>query len=113
MSRGVWPPAVGDVKGDLGLFDDRDDEQLGACLDAAVTFVESVRSDRGPVFGTGPTGADLWLGTVRLAGRWHTRRRSPDMLISMGELGSARVPAFDADIERLLGIGRYRDSVLA
>lgn len=113
MPRGVWPPVVADVRTDLGLFDTRDDEPIAACLDAAQTFVESVRSDRGPFYGSGPAGADLWLGTVRLAGRWHTRRRSPDALVSMGDLGAARVPAFDSDIERLLGIGRYRDAVIA
>ena len=26
----------------------------------------------------------------------------------MGELGSARIPSFDPDIEALLGVGRYR-----
>jgi hypothetical protein len=44
---------------------------------------------------------------VRLASRWHTRRRSPDALIEMGELGASRVPSFDPDIDRLLRIGRH------
>ncbi|MBB2500264.1 hypothetical protein H5411_14160 [Amycolatopsis echigonensis] len=53
------------------------------------------------------------LGTVRLAAREFARRRSPEALIDMGELGSARIPSFDPDIERLLGIGRFRGPVFA
>lgn len=49
---------------------------------------------------------DLVLGTLRLAGRWHTRRRSPDLLVDGGEMGTSRVPTIDADIDRLLRIGR-------
>jgi hypothetical protein len=48
------------------------------------------------------------LGTVRLAARWHNRRRSPDGMLDMGELGNARIPTGDPDIERLLGIARFR-----
>ncbi|MBN9739508.1 hypothetical protein DMP23_00040 [Amycolatopsis sp. A1MSW2902] len=58
-------------------------------------------------------GADLALGTLRLAGRWFTRRRSPDALISMGDLGSARVPSFDPDIDQLLRVGRFARAVVA
>lgn len=57
--------------------------------------------------------ADLRLGTIRLAGRWHTRRKSPEMLITAGEFGGARIPSFDPDIERLLKIGRFRGGVFA
>lgn len=56
---------------------------------------------------------DLFLGTIRLAHRWHVRRRSPDGLVNMSDLGTARVPSFDPDIERLLGIGRYSGPVFA
>jgi hypothetical protein len=31
----------------------------------------------------------------------------------MAELGAARIPSFDPDIERLLKIGRYRGPVFA
>lgn len=110
-----WPPILGDLKADLEITDDRDDTELQTMLGAAVGYVERVRAD--VTFddgsGTGDVPDDLHLGTIRLAGRWHTRRRSPDGLVSMAELGSARVPAFDPDIERLLGIGRYRESVSA
>lgn len=57
--------------------------------------------------------ADLVLGTLRLAGRWHTRRRSPDGLVGVGELGSTRVPLVDPDIQQLLRIGRWAPSVVA
>ena len=115
----TWPPELEVLKGDLNipLDDPRDDVVLQQQLDAAVAFVQRVRPgfnydddalDDSPV----PT-ADLELGTVRLAGRWFTRRRSPDALVAMGDLGSTRIPSFDPDIERLLGIGKYRGPVFA
>ena len=115
----TWPPTLAELKHDMKieLDDTRDDVRLRQMLDAVASFVERVRPgfnyaddplDERPA----PT-ADLVLGVLRLAGRWHTRRRSPDGLVAMGELGSARVPSFDPDIERLLGIGRYRGPVIA
>lgn len=107
------------LKADLNIpdTDDRDDETLQLELDAALAFVIRVRSDlnweeESSSELPGPT-ADHELGVIRLAGRWHTRRRSPDGLIQSGELGSSRVPSVDPDIERLLGIGRYRGPVFA
>lgn len=50
--------------------------------------------------------ADMELGTVRLAGRYHARRRSVDGLVVAAELGVARVPYLDPDIRRLLGLGK-------
>lgn len=118
-----WPPTVADLREDLGLAASDtlagDDGRLSTVLAAAIAYVERVRS--GEFAFTPPTGAstlprpgdDLCLGAVRLAGRYHTRRRSPDGLVSAGELGNSRVPLIDSDIERLLGIGRYRRSVIA
>ncbi|MGL5909489.1 MAG: hypothetical protein ACRCZP_05775, partial [Phycicoccus sp.] len=94
------------------------DAALTDVLDAAVATVERVRGGSLNFTGDplsllpGP-GADVALGTVRLAGRWHVRRRSPDGLVAASELGSTRVPSFDPDIERLLGLGRYRSPVIA
>lgn len=111
---GAWV-TLAELKADLGVDDDRDDVVLARQLAAAVTFVRRMR----PGFDYDQTGVgpavpeDVALGTVRLAGRWYTRRRSPDALISMAELGATRVPSFDPDIERLLKIGRYRRSVIA
>lgn len=114
-----WPPELTDLKDDLKIdVDDiRDDSVLQRQLDAAVSFVQRVRPGFNyaddPLVEAPEPPADLVLGTVRLAGRWYTRRRSPDALVAMGELGSARIPSFDPDIERLLGIGRYRGPVFA
>ncbi|MBN9739545.1 hypothetical protein DMP23_00235 [Amycolatopsis sp. A1MSW2902] len=113
----TWPPTLDELRADLQVPDGvtDDDPALQACLDAAVTFVERVRSDvdfAPHPLGKAP-GADLALGTLRLAGRWFTRRRSPDALISMGDLGSARVPSFDPDIDQLLRVGRFARAVVA
>ncbi|WP_435582916.1 phage head-tail connector protein [Amycolatopsis thermoflava] len=112
-----WPPELTELKADLKIGDDRDDVVLQRQLDASVTFVQRVQPgfnyDDDPTVDLPEPDADLVLGTVRLAGRWFTRRRSPDALVAMGELGSARIPSFDPDIERLLRIGRYRGPVFA
>lgn len=115
-----WPPDVRALKDDLGIApeDTRDDERLRAQLAAAVAYVEQVHAGRYDFAGDASSGlpapdADMRLGVVRLAARWHTRRRSPDGLVVAGELGSFRVPALDADIERLLRIGRFNPGTLA
>jgi hypothetical protein len=113
----VWPPQLQDLKDDLGLTDSRDDATLAPVLEAAIAFVERVHRSRFNFGDADPTLPDpppnVWLGTLRLAARWHNRRRSPDGLIDMGELGSARIPTVDPDIERLLRIGRYAKPVIA
>ena len=108
----TWPPTLDALKQDMGISDVRDDDRLQTVLDASVSFVERVRGDDfnfGGDLGSDlpDPSADLILGTLRLASRWHTRRRSPDALIQMAEMGASRVPSFDPDIERLLGIGRH------
>ncbi|HEV7649391.1 MAG TPA: phage head-tail connector protein [Actinophytocola sp.] len=114
----MWPPELTELKVDMKIDpdDERDDERLQQTLDAAVSFVESVRTrinyTEDPLSTRPEPGADLVLGTLRLAGRWHTRRDSPDGLVSMGELGSGRVPSIDPDIEKLLRIGRWAKAVL-
>jgi hypothetical protein len=122
MSLEQWPPLLADLKLDASIdeADDRDDPALAQTLSAAVSFVQRVHRGRYD-FGLGNVGDDLLpapdvtmsLGTVRLAMRWHTRRRSPDALVSMGEMGAGRVPSFDTDIDRSLRIGRYAPSVIA
>lgn len=116
----AWPPKRADLKQDMGIAatDTRDDAALDRMLDAAVTFVERVRVGEfdfeGDALSELPDPpADLVLGTLRLAARWHTRRRSPDGLVAMADAGSARVASFDPDIDRMLGIGRYRGPVIA
>lgn len=131
-----WPPTLVELKDELSstpgtpgvpVGDTRDDTKLQRYLDAAVSFVERVRPQfnytADPVFVTDadtelqvevpePT-PDIVLGTLRLAIRWNTRRRSPDGLVAMAEQATARIPSFDPDIDRLLGIGRYRKAVFA
>lgn len=108
-----------ELKADMSvdLTDTRDDGRLQQVLDAAVAFVQRVRPvfnyDADPLSVLPDVSADVKLGTLRLAGRWHTRRRSPDALIQMAEMGASRVPSFDSDIERLLGIGRFAGPVFA
>lgn len=114
-----WPPTLTDIKDDLKIeeSDTRDDDRLTVVLNAAVAFVERVRPsfnyDSDPLSDDPDPTGDLFLGTVRLAGRWHIRRRSPDGLIQMADFGASRVPSFDPDIERLLGVGKFAKSVVA
>jgi hypothetical protein len=113
----TWPPTVADVKIDAGITVDTDDTVLATELAAAVAFVRDKRKrfnyDADPLCDLPNPTDDLWLGTVRLAGRWHSRRRSVDGLVDMGDLGAARVPSVDPDIERLLGIGRFAKGAFA
>jgi len=113
----AWVPELTDVKVDLRIEDTIDDGALQPCLDAAIAFVQDQHRDRYNVdedpFSTLPSvPSSVRLGTVRLAGRWYTRRRSPDGLIASADFGSARIPSIDADIERLLKIGRYAKAVV-
>ncbi|NBH01941.1 phage head-tail connector protein [Amycolatopsis sp. SID8362] len=114
----TWPPQLADLKADMDIpAGASDDAALQACLDAAVTVVQRVRCDvdyrPNPLPDVPVPTPDLVLGTLRLAGRWFTRRRSPEALVTLGELGTARIPSFDPDIERLLQIGRFRGPVFA
>lgn len=113
----TWPPALDELKSDMKITDARDDARLQQVLDAAVAYVERAHAGAfafAEVVSDLPeVPADIQLGTLRLAGRWHIRRRSPDGVIQAGDLGVSRVPTVDADIERLLRVGRYRGSVIA
>lgn len=107
-------PTLAGLKVDAQLDpnDHTKDAAYQQVLDAAIAYVMRVRKDlnyNGDLFDTNPApDADFILGTYRLAYRWHTRRRSPDGIVSMGDLGTSRVPSVDPDIARLLGIDRYR-----
>lgn len=119
MAAATWPPALDDLKQDMGIdaTDTRDDARLSQVLDASVAYVQRVRAGEIDFDSTDatltPVSDDLVLGTLRLAARSHTRRRSPDLLVAAGDLGTSRVPGFDADIERLLKIGRFRGAMFA
>lgn len=114
---GVWPPSLMDLRVDMGDRDDQDDskdDRMSMVLDAAIEHVRKIKGwkyDLAEVEESGvvllaPT-PDIILGTLRFAGRWHSRRSAPDNLVTMGDAGGLVVPGFDSDIERLLQIGRY------
>lgn len=119
----TWPPTLDELKIDMKLdpnvVNEARDAQLTMDLDATVAFVQRVR----PVYRYDPLDpaqlalpgvtADHKLGTLRLAARWDTRRRSPDGMISMAELGAARVTSYDVDIDRMLQIGRFAPMIFA
>jgi uncharacterized protein YjiS (DUF1127 family) len=117
----LWPPQVDDLKADLGLArsDTRDDANLQMVLDAAVATVEeelygdfNFSGAEVDEFGVllPPVPPNVVMGTIRLARRWHERRRSPDGLIDTGggEFGPIRIPRGDADIQWMLGVGNFR-----
>lgn len=112
----AWPPQLTDVRSELKRADSdtEDDALLQRRLDAAIAYVEGGQGRAGDFNfdGTRPTlpppTAAVWQGTVELVVRWHNRRSSPDGLVDMGELGSVRIPSVDPDIERKLGVGRFR-----
>src|SRR5690606_36380139 len=106
-----------DLKLDLSIEDDRDDAVLEQNLSAALDFAREVRSDLNwsadPDSDLPAPSATHELGVIRLAGRWFIRRRSPDALIQSADTGASRIPSVDPDIERMLGLGRYRKPVIA
>ena len=115
-----WPPSLGALKLDLQLEvdDTADDASLRMQLAAAVAYVQGRHEGRYDFTedGSGPLPSpdhDMVLGTLRLAGRWWTRRRSPDGLVSSGEFGTSRIPLVDGDLERMLRVGRWAPSVIA
>lgn len=120
----TWPPTLADLKVDARISDGRDDAKLSMELEAAVAYVEGVRS--GQVDFSGlltpeeraeqgllPTTATLCLGAIRLALRWQARGRSPDAMIASQDGPSVRVSSGDLDIDRMLRIGRYAMPVTA
>jgi len=109
----TWPPTLADLKVELRAEDQRDDPVMARKLAAAIAFVERVKTDPDlGYFVPGYNVGDLVEGTLLLAARLYARRNSPDGLIAMGELGSTNVPGFDADIDRMLEIGRYGGSII-
>ncbi|MFI5561509.1 head-tail connector protein [Amycolatopsis japonica] len=113
----MWPPTLDALKADLGIDDTRDDAVLTEELNSAIAYVMRMRTDLDFTYDTlderPKPDADLTLGTLRLAARWHARRKSPEGIIDASEYGVARISAYDTDIERLLGIGRYKRPVIA
>lgn len=113
----TWPPTAEDVQTLGGLPDTlaaSDLAALAVVTSASVAYVQVQRPDLNfdaDPFDCSPAPNDVvYLGTVAMAVRWFNRlRRSPDGIIDMGDLGTGRVPTVDPDIERQLGIGRWRE----
>lgn len=116
-----WPPALQDLKDHIGVTDDRDDVTLSVALQAAISYVaDPIDGVLAGTYNFSGASADvveallplpterIRQGTLMYAYRLHNRRRSPDGTIDMGELGTARIPSNDPEIERLLGVGRWR-----
>lgn len=111
-----WPPTLEMLKLDTdapAMVSAQQEARLAQTLAASIAFVERARA--GQIDFTGDTmgelpmpDADLVLGTIRLAVRWNARRRSVDGLVDMGTQGIGRMPQFDADLERMLRIGKYQ-----
>lgn len=112
----TWPPTVDDVQVDIGIGTDVDPVVLATELAAAIAYVQRVRSFNytgDPLDDRPAPTDDVWLGTVRLARRWHDRRRSSTGQIYLGDTGTDSVPYTDPDIAQLLGIGRFRRGAFA
>lgn len=111
----AWPPTLDMYKLDADVpvpAGAANDPRLEQTLQAAIEHVERLKAGKidftGDTLGVLPSPtADMILGTLRLAVRWNARRRSVDGLVNMGQQGIGRMPAWDADIERMIGIGRH------
>lgn len=117
----VWPPALRDLKVALGDPNPdsphKTDERVTNSLVSAIGYVQARRTTfnySGDIESCWPPVPDhIWEGTVRLAERWNRRHDSPDGVVTMGDMGTSRVPSVDVDIERMLGIGRFAGPVTA
>lgn len=115
----VWPPTLPTLFKDAqSQVKESESEALQLVLDTAIEFVEDKRSDlafsMGEISKTKPPPDKMVvLGTIRLALRWHFRRRALQGFVDAGEQGVQRLPASDDDLHRMLKIGRYRKAITA
>lgn len=113
----TWPPTVADVQTDIGIGTDIDEAVLTNELAAAVAWVQGKRKrfnyDNDPLCDFPAPTDDIWLGTVRLAKRWHDRRRAGAGSIYGGDGATDTVPYVDPDIAQLLGIGKWAKGAFA
>lgn len=111
-----WPPTLDQLKVDMKMDvdDTRFDVPLQVTLEAAVAYVQRVRAGEvdfdnpdDPSEGLVGVDEDLVLGTLRYARRVDIRRDSPSGMVVTDQIGAQPVAGWDADIEKLLRIGRY------
>lgn len=92
-------------------LEEADRQRYARRLDGATDFVERIHRGRynftnDPQSDLPAPDETLKLGTLMLARRWNTRRRSPEGLVTFGE-GASRVSFDDPDLNRQLRIGRH------
>lgn len=100
------PATLANVKVQLAITDDKDDERLEFIVDAVNSQVRTW-----PV-AESATGADQWpvrvqLGAVMLCTRLFRRKNSPAGVESFGSNGAVYVQRNDPDIAMLLGLGNW------
>lgn len=83
-----------------------ENEAVEACRRAAAADVQRDRTDL-YVDGTFTPTDEVRHGAVMETARLLARRGSPAGIASYGDFGPAAVLRFDADIDRLVGRGRY------
>lgn len=115
LTDGAWLP-LADVLEQAGVKPDADD---AAAVDrkrkAAAAYVERNRRDLRTVVDdvvTFTPTPEVVEGAIMLAARLHARKGSPTGVASYGEFGPAAIVRYDADIERLLGVGRSAKPVI-
>lgn len=80
-------------------------DHLQTCVNAANDFVSRVRPDV-----TEPWPDDFTMGVVMLASRWYKRRGGEEQAVYDGY---GPLPVVDADLQVLLGLGRWHDPVVS
>lgn len=112
MPRRVGPPAGWIVPADVAHWlrlpdpiPTVDADLIADCCAAAEPIVVRHRAD----VGTDPAAipADVYQGSVMLAGRLYRRRNSPAGIETMGE-STNYIASFDPDLDQFLQRGRYR-----
>lgn len=102
-------PALDDVRSWLGLAEDDhlDDGVLQTSLDAAITAQARMVVYPTDDFAEEYVSDDLWEALMLRTQRLAARRNSPEGVVGLAGVGgdfvSARVPSFDADIDRCEG----------
>ena len=111
---------LAEIKAELRITDSIDDtvleeivaaamaQQAARCQDAFSRFVDNPAAEI-PVVAAVP--ADLHKAALLRASRLYARRASPEGIVPIGDLGVARVPRIDVDVDALEAPGM--DVVLA
>lgn len=107
----AWPPNIDALKLDMKIalvdLTPTQEQELQQTLDAAVAYVQRVRSDLDFTLEGFDAPDDLVLGTLRYARRLDLRRESPVGMVVVDGITSATIPGWDTDTEKLLQVGRY------